>query len=79
MSTAYEIRIEGHLDELWTAHLAGLSIRHDADGTTALTGPLADQSQLYGTLAALRDLGARLVSVRAQPDARRRVGAERPS
>jgi hypothetical protein len=34
------------------------------DGTTALAGPVADQSQLHGLLARVRDLGVPLVSLR---------------
>lgn len=33
------------------------------DGTTTLCGPLIDQSDLYGLLAKVRDLGATLISV----------------
>jgi hypothetical protein len=69
MSTRYEFRIQGHLDHHWSQVLGDLSVRHDADGTTALTGPVLDQAQLHGLLAQLRDLGAVLLSVRALPDA----------
>jgi len=68
MSTRYEFRIQGHLDHHWTAMLGDLSVRHAADGTTALTGPVFDQSQLHGLLAQLRDLGAVLLSVAALAD-----------
>ena len=68
MSTRYEFRIQGHLDHHWTAMLGGLSVRHAADGTTALTGPVLDQAQLHGLLAQLRDLGAVLLSVAALAD-----------
>ena len=68
MSTCFEFRVEGHLDEHWTRVLDGLSLRHAPDGTTTLTGPVLDQAQLHGQLARLRDLGASLLSVRALPD-----------
>lgn len=68
MSTWYEFRVEGHLDHHWTQVMDGLSVRHDDDGTTALTGPVLDQAQLHGLLARLRDLGAWLLSVQALPD-----------
>ncbi len=68
MSTRYEFRIQGHLDQHWAQVLGDLSVRHDADGTTALTGPVLDQAQLHGLLARLRDLGAVLLSVRALPE-----------
>ena len=63
MSPTYEVRVDGHLDAHWSARLAGLVIRHHPDGTTTLTGPIADQSQLHGVLNGLRDLAAPLLSV----------------
>ena len=36
---------------------------HEDDGTTTLAGPVADQAQLHGLLAKIRDLGVTLVSV----------------
>jgi hypothetical protein len=60
----YEIRIEGHLDQRWADWLEGLTVRHESDGTTTLTGPLADQSALHGVLIRIRDLALPIVSVR---------------
>jgi hypothetical protein len=57
----YELRIEGHLDQHWSTWFGGLAITHD--GTTALRGVVADQSELHGLLANVRDLGATLISV----------------
>lgn len=65
MSVTYEFRVEGHLDRHWSVFLGGLSLSHDGDGTSTLTGHVADQAQLHGVLAGLRDIGAPLVSVRA--------------
>ena len=59
----YEIRVVGHLDDHWSDRFGGLEISRNADGTTTLAGPLADQSQLYGVLSGLRDIGAVLLSV----------------
>ena len=59
----YEIRVAGHLDDHWSDRLCGLAITRNADGTTTLSGLLADQSELYGVLAGLRDIGAALLSV----------------
>lgn len=67
MSAAYEFRVGGHLDDHWSSVLAGLALTHGSDGTSTLTGPVADQSQLHGVLARLRDLGAPLLAVRALP------------
>ena len=36
---------------------------HEADGTTTLTGVVADQAELHGLLNKIRDLGVTLVSV----------------
>jgi hypothetical protein len=60
---AYVIRVEGHLDDHWSGRLGGLALMRNVDGTTTLSGPLADQAQLHGVLAGLRDIGATLLSV----------------
>jgi len=47
-TTTYEVRLAGHLDDHWATWLDDLAlVRHD-DGTTVLTGPVSDQSQLHG-------------------------------
>lgn len=63
-ATAYEIRVAGHLDDHWSAMLGDLTLTRRDDGSTTLTGPVADQAQLHGVLARLRDLGATLLSLR---------------
>jgi RimJ/RimL family protein N-acetyltransferase len=70
MSTTYEIRIDGHLDPHWSTRLWDLTIVHRPDGTTALTGPIADQSALHGVLTSLRDLAAPLLSIDTTPTRR---------
>jgi hypothetical protein len=65
--TGYEIRVGGHLDGHWSERLGGLGVHHDGDGTSTLTGQLADQAQLHGVLAALRDLGVTLLELRSLP------------
>ena len=67
---AYEIRVVGHLDDRWASWFADLTIACYADGTCTLTGEVADQAQLHGVLARLRDLGATLVSIRMLGSAR---------
>jgi hypothetical protein len=62
-SARYRIRIRGHLDPAWSTWFDGLTVTQAADGTTELTGPLADQAALFGLLARLRDLGATLLLV----------------
>lgn len=32
----YEIRVQGHLDQHWSAWSSGLAISYDTDGTTVL-------------------------------------------
>lgn len=59
----YQLRIQGHLDEHWAAWFAGLTLVRDNDGTTILRGGVADQAELHGLLAKVRDLGATLISV----------------
>jgi hypothetical protein len=61
----YELRIAGHLDEHWSAWFGGLAVVHEDDGTTTLRGTLADQAELHGVLAKIRDLGTTLISVNA--------------
>jgi hypothetical protein len=63
-ASTYELRVDGHLDDHWSAWLGNLSIARDDDGTSTLTGLVADQAQLHGLLAALRDMGATLLSLR---------------
>lgn len=62
-AAAYEIRLTGHLDARWAARFDGLALRHDPDGTTVLSGPIADQAVLHGLLQRVRDMGIPLVSV----------------
>jgi hypothetical protein len=68
-SGRYEIRLTGHLDTRWAAWFDGLTIGHEGDGTTLISGPVADQAALHGLLQRVRDLGLPLVSViRDEPD-----------
>jgi hypothetical protein len=65
MSAArYEIRLKGHLDDIWAQRFEGLRFSHASDGTTILIGPVIDQAALYGVLRTVRDLGLPLLSVR---------------
>jgi hypothetical protein len=64
----YEIRLSGHLDAHWTAWFDGLTVSRERDGTTVISGPVADQAALHGVLQRVRDLGLPLVSViRVEP------------
>lgn len=59
----YEIRLKGHLDDKWTDWFEGLTFTREINGTTILTGPVADQAALHGHLRKVRDLGLPLISV----------------
>ncbi len=74
-SQVYQIRIKGHLDNSWSEWFAGLSMTREEDGTTVLTGPVADQPALHGLLIKIRDLGLPLVSVNhIEPDSEEALG-----
>ena len=62
-SARYRIRIRGHVDPVWSTWFDNLTVEQSNDGTTELTGPLADQAALFGIRARLRDLGATLLLV----------------
>lgn len=59
----YAIRVKGHLDQHWAPSFQGLTISHQEDGSTLLSGPLADEAALHGVLMRIRDLALPLLSV----------------
>lgn len=59
----YQIRLEGHLGHQWTDWFDGLTITLTDDGSTVITGLVADQAALHGLLKKVRDLGMPLHSV----------------
>jgi hypothetical protein len=59
----YEIRLTGRLDAHWAAWFDGLTVSHEGDGTTVISGRIADQAALHGVLQRVRDLGLPLISV----------------
>ena len=63
----YELRVGGHLDEHWSAWFGDLTLIREDDGTTLLRGPIADQAELHGLLAKVRDLGVPLLSLNLGP------------
>jgi RimJ/RimL family protein N-acetyltransferase len=63
--TTYAIRVQGHLDDHWSAWLGELDLTRDDDGATTVTVQAADQAQLHGVLAGLRDIGAVICELRA--------------
>ena len=60
----YQIRVKANLDRKWSDWFDGLAIAPQANDTTLLTGPVADQAALHGLLAKIRDLGLPLLSVK---------------
>jgi hypothetical protein len=63
----YVIRVKGHLDTFWQDWFDNLSITHEKDGTTLLSGLIRDQAALYGILFKMSDLGLTLLSLEASP------------
>ncbi|GAA2160897.1 hypothetical protein [Pedococcus bigeumensis] len=63
--TGYRLRVDGHLGAHWAASFNGFTVTHEPDGTSVLTGQVADQAELHGLLDRVRDLGLTLVGVEA--------------
>ncbi|MFZ4655706.1 MAG: hypothetical protein ACOYNY_01750 [Caldilineaceae bacterium] len=59
----YQIQVEGHLNLTWSAWFEELTLTHEADGSTIVTGNIVDQATLHGMLNKVRDLGLTLISV----------------
>lgn len=83
MNTAlrtYAIRVNGHLDDHWSARLGESKMTREHNGTTTITVSTADQAQLHGVLAGLRDIGAVISELRsiATPDPIPQSVLERP-
>ena len=62
-TAVYQFKVAGHLDVAWAVWFEELTLTHEPDGCTALTGPLDDQAALHGVLIKIRDLGLALLSV----------------
>jgi hypothetical protein len=58
-----EIKIDGHLSDQRARSFEVLQITTLANGETLLSGEIKDQSQLFGILIRIRDIGAPLLSV----------------
>ena len=61
-----EIRVEGTLDHKWTEWFDGFAFTYTELGETILQGEVPDQAALYGLMAKLRDLGVKLISLKAE-------------
>jgi hypothetical protein len=73
----YEIRVEGILDQRWSAWFGGLRLTSEPGSVTLIAGPVADQAALHGLLAKVRDLNLPLLSVhRTDPPASGHGGSD---
>lgn len=59
----YRIKIQGHLDPRRSEWFENMMIAQLPNGTTILSGPLADRAAVYGLINKLRDMGLTLLSV----------------
>lgn len=59
----YKIRIQGQLDSQWADWFNEMTLTHEEDGNTLLTGQVVDQAALHGLLKKIRDLGLTLISI----------------
>jgi hypothetical protein len=67
VSTIYQIRFQGQLDQRWLRFFEGLEISTLQEGETVIRGAM-DQAALHGILNRIRDLGMELISVqRSRP------------
>jgi len=60
----YQITVRGIIEANWSNWFDGLTIAPQANGETLLSGPIVDQSALFGLLNKIHDLGLPLTSVR---------------
>jgi hypothetical protein len=63
----FEIKVDGHLSEHRSRNFAGLMVAHLPNGETKISGEIKDQSQLFGILIRIRDMGIPLLSVNYMP------------
>jgi hypothetical protein len=65
----YEIRVRGRLESRWGGWFDGMSLSHETNGITNISGLVVDQAALHGLLHRLRDSGLPLLSVsQVEPD-----------
>ncbi|HEY2176323.1 MAG TPA: hypothetical protein VGH85_21155 [Mycobacteriales bacterium] len=63
MTVTYEIRIRGRIGEVVASAFVGFDVStHNVE--TVLSGPVADQAELFTLLAQLQSFGFELVDVR---------------
>lgn len=64
MNDTCEIIVKGQLDMDWSKWFEGLTLTHNDQGETIISGPIRDQAALYGILVKMRDLALFLLSVK---------------
>lgn len=64
----YAIRLKGHLGPRWFHRFEELKIECLENGETLLTGPVIDQSALFGILNQIRSIGITLLDVECISD-----------
>ena len=67
----YEIRVQGRLDQRWSAWFDGLMISYEGEDITVLRGLLVDEAALHGILIKVRDLALPLLAVSRVPDSKK--------
>jgi hypothetical protein len=68
----YEIRVQGHLDQRWSAWFEGLTLSYEGNDITVLRGPLVDVAALHGVMIKVRDLALPLLAVSRVQDSKER-------
>ena len=63
MEAQYRIQVKGHLPDGWFEMVERMEILCEADGNTTISGPIRDQSELYGLISRLQNLGLTLISI----------------
>ena len=66
-ASVYQIRVKGYLGEEWNDWFGGMSLTDIEDGDTLITGPISDQSALFGLLFTISSLNLTLLSVNIIP------------
>jgi hypothetical protein len=59
----YHIRIRGQLDDSWREWLGDFEFIHVRQEETILKGKITDQSELFGILNRIQNLGIELISI----------------
>jgi hypothetical protein len=63
----FEIKIDRHLSDQRARDFEGLQIALLPNGVSQISGEIKDQSELFGILIRIRDMGIPLLSVNYRP------------